>query len=75
MANVCPDRPNQRDNHSSDSSDAESVGHWDTNWAEQRCHACGKRGHTSWSCDKKARGELYYLSGPIPTLHTGLNIT
>ena len=59
MVNIRPDRPDQLDNHSSDSSDAESVGHWDTNWAEQRCHACGKCGHTSWSCKKKARGELF----------------
>ena len=59
MVNIRQDCPDQPDNHSSDSSDAESVGHWDNNWAEQRCHACGKCGHTSWSCEKKARGELY----------------
>ena len=46
-ANICPDHPDRPDNHCSNSSDAELVGHWDNNWAEQRCTACGVQGHTS----------------------------
>ena len=68
-ANVCPDcqdglqwpRNNDRgrDNMSSASSDAESVGHWDNNWTDQDCSAGGDRGHLARNCPKKQRGELY----------------
>ena len=68
--NVCPDRsdnPNpwsrntdhNRDNQSSISSDAESIGHWDNNWQNQKCSACGNHGHNAWNCEKKRNGELY----------------
>ena len=35
-----------RDNQSSDSSDTDSIGHWDSNWHNRKCTACGLRGHT-----------------------------
>ena len=72
-ANVHPDHPDHtehqnpwpqnadhsRDNHSSDSSDTDSIGHWDSNWQNKKCTACGLRGHTYYSCEKKRKGELY----------------
>ena len=48
-----------RDNHSSDSSDTDSIGHWDNNWHSRKCTACGLRGHTQYNCEKKRKGELY----------------
>ena len=67
--NACPDHPDHnpwprnnkcnRDNQSSASSDTESIGHWDNNWADQKCSACGNHGHNSWNCAKKQGGELY----------------
>ena len=30
-----------RDNQSSDSSDTDSIGHWDSNWQNKKCTACG----------------------------------
>ena len=48
-----------RDNHSSDSSDTDSIGHWDSNWQNKKCTACGFHGHTYYSCEKKRKGELY----------------
>ena len=68
-ANVRSDRPNHTehqnpwprnaDNQSSDSSDTNSIGHWDNNWQNRKCTACGFRGHTHYNCDKKRNGELY----------------
>ena len=72
-ANVCSDRPDNtehqnpwprnadhsRDNQSSDSSDTDSIGHWDSNWQNKKCTACGFRGHTYYNCEKKRKGELY----------------
>ena len=72
-ANVCPDRPDHtehqnpwpqnadhsRDNQSSDSSDTDSIGHWDSNWQNKKCTACGFHGHTYYNCEKKRKGELY----------------
>ena len=68
--NVHPDRsdnPNpwsrntyhNQDNQSSISSDAESIGHWDSNWQNQKCSACGNHNHNAWNCEKKRNGELY----------------
>ena len=62
----CSDNPNpwsrntdhNRDNQSSVSSDAESIGHWDNNWQNQKCSACGNHSHNTWNCEKKRR-ELY----------------
>ena len=48
-----------RDNQSSDSSDTDSIGHWDSNWQNKKCTACGLRGHTYYNCEKKRKGELY----------------
>ena len=48
-----------RDNQSSDSSDTDSIGHWDSNWQNKKCTACGFRGHTYYNCEKKRKGELY----------------
>ena len=48
-----------RDNQSSDSSDTDSIGHWDSNWQDRKCTACGIRGHTSYYCERKRKGELY----------------
>ena len=72
-ANVCFDRSDHtehqnpwprnadhsRDNHSSDSSDTDSIGHWDSNWQNKKCTACGFHGHTYYSSEKKRKGELY----------------
>ena len=72
-ANVRSDRPiptehqnpwprntdHSRDNQSSDSSDTDSIGHWDSNWQNKKCTACGFRGHTYYNCEKKRKGELY----------------
>ena len=70
-ANVCSDHPdhtehqNQNpwprnaDNQSSDSSDTDSIGHWDNNWQNKKCTACGFHGHTHYNCEKKRKGELY----------------
>ena len=74
-ANVCPDCPDHtehqnqnpwpqnadhsRDNQSSDSSDTDSIGHWDNNWPNKKCTACGFRGHTQYNCEKKRNGQLY----------------
>ena len=72
-ANVHSDRPDHtehqnpwprnadhsRDNQSSDSSDTDSIGHWDSNWQNKKCTACGFRGHTYYNCEKKRKGELY----------------
>ena len=63
----CSDNPNpwsrntdhSWDNQSSVSSDAESIGHWDSNWQNQKCSACGSHGHNAWNCEKKRNGELY----------------
>ena len=68
--NVCPDHsdnPNpwsrntdhNWDNQSSISSDAESIGHWDSNWQNQKCSACGNHGHNAWNSEKKRNEELY----------------
>ena len=48
-----------RDNQSSDSSDTDSIGHWDNNWQNKKCTACGLRGHTHYNCERKRKGELY----------------
>ena len=48
-----------RDNQSSDSSDTDSIGHWDSNWQNKKCTACGLHGHTYYNCEKKRKGELY----------------
>ena len=48
-----------RDNQSSDSSDTDSIGHWDSNWQNKKCTACGLRGHTYYNCEKKRKGDLY----------------
>ena len=60
------DRPEQQnpwsrnaDIQSSDSSDTDSIGHWDSNWQNKKCTACGLRGHTYHNCEKRRRGELY----------------
>ena len=60
------DRPEQQnpwsqhtDIQSSDSSDTDSIGHWDSNWHNKKCTACGLRGHTYHNCEKRRRGELY----------------
>ena len=68
-ANIRSDRPNHTehqnpwprnaDNQSSDSSDTDSIGHWDSNWQNRKCTACGFRGHTHYNCEKKRNGELY----------------
>ena len=74
-ANVCPDRPDhtehqnqnswpqnadhRRDNQSSDSSDTDSIGHWDSNWQNRKCTACRFRSHTQYNCERKRKGELY----------------
>ena len=74
MANVHPDQP---DNHSSSSSDVELVGHWDNNWAEQKCNACGKRGHTSRTCEKTsetnstAANVIEILTQMLHVMHAG----
>ena len=68
--NICPDCPNNtnpcprnnehnQDNQSSTSSDTKSIGHWDNNWADQKCSTCGHHGHNSWNCGERQRGELY----------------
>ena len=71
-ANVRPDRPDHsdhqnpwprnadqnRDNQSSDSSDTDSIGHWDNNWHNRKCTACGFCSHTQYNCEKKRKGEL-----------------
>ena len=67
--NTHPDRPDpsswqrnnmgNQDNQSSASSNAELIGHWDNNWADQKCSTCGNHGHNTWNCEKKQRGELY----------------
>ena len=44
-----------RDHQSSDSSDTDSIGHWDSNWQNKRCTACGLRGHTYYNCEKKRK--------------------
>ena len=49
-----------RDNQSSDSSDTDSIGHWDSNWQNKKCTACRFRSHTYYNCEKKRKGELYY---------------
>ena len=48
-----------RDNQSSDSSDTDSIGHWDSNWQNKKCTGCGLRGHTYYNCEKKRKGDLY----------------
>ena len=48
-----------RDNQSSDFSDSDSIGHWDSNWQNKKCTECGLRGHTYYNCEKKRKGELY----------------
>ena len=48
-----------RDNQSSDSSDTDSIGHWNSNWQNKKCTACGFCGHTYYNCKKKRKGELY----------------
>ena len=48
-----------RDNQSSDSSDTDSIGHWDNNWQNKKCTACGLCGHTHYNCERKRKGELY----------------
>ena len=48
-----------RDNQSSDSSDTDSIDHWDSNWQNKKCTACGLHGHTYYNCEKKRKGELY----------------
>ena len=60
------DRPEQQnpwsrhtDIQSSDSSDTDSIGHWESNWHNKKCTACGLRGHTYHNCEKRRRGELY----------------
>ena len=68
-ANVRSDRPNHTehqnpwprnaDNQSSNSSDTDSIGHWDSNWQNRKCAACGFHGHTHYNCEKKRNGELY----------------
>ena len=59
----CPEQqnpwPRNADNQSSDSSDTDSIGHWDSNWQNKKCTACGLRGHTYYNCEKKRKGELY----------------
>ena len=67
--NICSDCPNHTehqnswprnaDNQSSDSSDTNSIGHWDNNWQNKKCIACGFRSHTHYNCEKKRKGELY----------------
>ena len=67
--NVCLDHPethqwprnndHNQANHSSTSSDTDSMGHWHNNWAEQECSACKNQGHTPANCLKRKRGELY----------------
>ena len=67
--NIHPDRPennpwprnneHNQDNQSNASSNTKSIGHWDNNWAEQKCSTCGNCRHNSWNCVKKQRGELY----------------
>ena len=54
-----PRNADSRDNQSSDSSDTDSIGHWDSNWQNRKCTACGFRGHTYYNCEKKRKGELY----------------
>ena len=51
--------PRNADNQSSDSSDTDSIGHWDNNWQNRKCTACGFRSHTHYNCEKKRNGELY----------------
>ena len=51
---------NSRDNQSSNSSDTDSIAHWDNNWQNKKCTACGLRGHTYYNCERKRKGELYY---------------
>ena len=68
-ANIHSDRPNHTehqnpwprnaDNQSSNSSDTDSIGHWDSNWQNRKCTACGFHGHTHYNCEKKRNGELY----------------
>ena len=72
-ANVRSDRPDHtehqtpwprnanhsRDNQSSDSSDTDSIGHWDSNRQNKKCTACRFHGHTYYNCEKKRKGELY----------------
>ena len=66
-ANVCPDHldnPNpwsRNTDHNQDnqSSDPKSIGHWDKNWQNQKCSACGNHSHNAWNCEKKRNGELY----------------
>ena len=48
-----------RDNQSSDSSDTDSIGHWDSNWQNKKCTACRFCSHTYYNCEKKRKGELY----------------
>ena len=48
-----------QDNQSSNSSDTDSIGHWDNNWQNKKCTACGFRGHTYYNCERKRKGELY----------------
>ena len=47
--------PRNADNQSSDSSDTDSIGHWDSNWQNKKCTACGLRGHTYYNCEKKKK--------------------
>ena len=44
-----------QDNQSSNSSDTDSIGHWDSNWQNKKCTACGFHGHTQYNCEKKRK--------------------
>ena len=67
--NICPDHAentnpwsrndHNQDNQSSISSNTESIGHWDNNWQNHKCSACGMHRHNSWNCERKRKGELY----------------
>ena len=59
-----------RDNQSSDSSDTYSIGHWDSNWQNKKCTACGLRGHTYYNCEKKRKEKENFTARGVTGTHT-----
>ena len=59
---ACPDTGNwQRNNQdwSSISSDSNTSGHWDRNWAGLECTACSNRGHHQGNCNARRQNKLW----------------
>ena len=75
-----PRNADSRDNQSSDSSDTDSIGQWDSNWQNKKCTACGLRRHTYHNCEKKRKEkENFTVTGvgstPTAILHAQGNAT